>query len=209
MNKKHAKKKDLDYLKDFTQDRLVSRGIIASPENSVIEHIKATNGAPMLPGLKEYLPTPMLINLGRRAFLEFARAWQIEPKALYDEDKLDEFYKFVVKQLNAENYAIIKIMNERAAEINEMVAKGVNTEIKTVGQWLKPQDVSDLTKAVSVFVVDSFAVAVASRSAATTDEFLQWFLRWSQQLLNYWPADLRSMGANIFNNNGGTQKSVS
>jgi hypothetical protein len=198
-SKKHASKKQLDYLSKFTSERLVAKGIIESPENSVIDKIKQTAGAPMLPGLRSYLPTPLLINIGRRALLDFGREWQLDTKDIFTQSKLDEFFKFTVKRLNSENFAVQKIMNARAAEINDAIAKDSNTEAQTVGQWLKPQDIKDLSNAMSVFVIDAFAVAVASRSASETPEFLEWFLHWTSQLLSYWPVDIRSQGANIFN----------
>jgi hypothetical protein len=208
VSKKHAKKKDLDYLKAFTDDRLISRGLKASPETSVIDRIRATAGYPMLPGqLQEYLPTPILINLGRRALLDMGREWQLETKQeMFKQNKLDEFFKFVVGRLNIENYVFQKIMNERAKEINEMEVKGISAESKTLAQWLKPQDVKDMVNALSVFMVDSFAVAIASRSASETTEFLEWFLNWSQKLLSYWPADIRSHGASPYSAAKSVQK---
>lgn len=201
--KKHAKKKDLDYLKDFTQDRMVSRGLKASPETSVIDRIRATAGAPMLPGqLQEYLPTPTLINIGRRALLDIGREWQLEKKQdAYTLNKLDAFFVFTVGRLNTESYVFQKLMNEQAETINRMVESGQSTEGKTLAQWLRPQDVKDMVNAMSVFIVDSFAVAMASKAASETVEFLEWYLDWTQQLLNYWPADIREHGARITNSN--------
>jgi len=196
--KKHAKKKDLDYLNDFTKDRLQGRGLLT--ETSVVDTIKNQAGAPLLPGLREYLPTPLLINLGRRALFDIGREWQLETKnSAFTQNKIDEFFKFTAKRLNGEGYAFQKLMNERAAEINKLVKEGKNTQVKSVGEWLRPQDMKDVVNGLSVFMVDSFAVCIATKSAQDTAEFLEWFMRWTQQLLLYWPEDIRGHGANLFN----------
>ncbi len=97
MSKKRASKKDLDNLTKFTEERLVERGIIKGKDKSIIESIKADPNSPPLPGLKEYLPRPLIINLGRRAMRDLARDWQLETKRDYvTQEKFDEFYKFVV-----------------------------------------------------------------------------------------------------------------
>ena len=198
MAKKHAKKKDLDYLNDFTKDRLQGRGLLT--ETSVVDTIKNRAGAPMLPGLREYLPTPLLINLGRRALFDIGREWQLETKSnAFTQNKLDEFFKFTVKKLNVEGYAFQKLMNEQAAEINKLVKEGKSTETKSVGEWLRPQDMKDVMTGLSVFMVDAFAVGIATKSATDTADFMEWFLRWTNQLLTYWPEDIRSHGANLFN----------
>jgi len=57
----------------------------------------------------------------------------------------------------------------------------------------------DVVNGLSVFMVDSFAVCIATKSAQDTAEFLEWFMRWTQQLLLYWPEDIRGHGANLFN----------
>lgn len=197
-NKKHAKKKDLDYLNDFTEDRLKGRGLLT--EESVVDNIRNKAGAPMLPGLREYLPTPLLINLGRRALFDIGREWQLETKnSKFTQNKLDEFFKFTAKKLNTEGYAFQRVMNEQAAEINKFIKEGKDTTSKSVGEWLRPQDMKDVINGLSVFMVDSFAVCLATKSASETAEFLEWFLGWTQQLLLYWPADIRDHGANLFN----------
>lgn len=197
--KKRASKKALKYLTDFTRDKMVERGLWASPENSIIEKIKATAGAPMLPGLREYLPQPLMLNLGRRAILDFGREWQTLTKDSFKQNSFDEFFRFVVKRVNAENYAFTAEMNKRAKEINDLIAQGKDVSSRTVGEWLRPQDMMDLIKGLGMFLMDSFAVCVATKAAGDTPEFLEWYLRWTQQLLNYWPQDLRSIGANIYN----------
>lgn len=197
--KGHAPKKDLDYLNSFTEERLKDRGIHSS--ESLINKIKNTAGAPMLPGLREYLPQPMVINLGRRALLDFGREWELLMKQnTFAGNKLDEFFKFVVERLNSENYAVQKVVSEQAENINKAIASGGGGE-KTVGQWLRPLDYKDMISALSMFMVDSFAVAIATRSASETVEFFDWFLNWTNQLLMYWPADLRTHGANIYTGN--------
>jgi hypothetical protein len=131
--------------------------------------------------------------------LDIGREWQLEKKnEAFTANKLDEFFKFVIGRLNTENYVFQKYMNIQASNINEAIAKGQSTEGKTLAQWLRPQDVKDMVNALSVFIVDSFAVAIASKSASETSDFLEWYLHWTQQLLNYWPKDIRDHGANIY-----------
>ena len=154
----------------------------------------------MLPGLREYLPQPLMLNLGRRAMLDFGREWQVEmTKDSFKRDSFDEFFRFVVKRVNAEHYAFLSHMNKRAKDINDLIKQGKDVSNKTVGEWLRPQDMMDLIKGLSMFLMDSFAVCVATKAAGDTPEFLEWYLRWTQQLLNYWPENIRSIGANIYN----------
>jgi hypothetical protein len=199
IKKKRAPIEKLRELTEYADKRLVELGIRKPKGESVIDNIRSTKDAPMLPGLREYLPTALMINIGRRGIIDFSREWQLATKKdLFKQEKLDEFFKFVIEKLDREDTLVNKVFTEYAQNINRMLDEGLDTSDKTIGEWLKPIDVKDEMNALYVFLVDSFAVAIASKAASETTEFIIWFEHWTQQLLNYWPENIRSDGAQLF-----------
>ena len=162
----------------MARETLSERKIILPDEKSAIAKILQTKGAPILPGSNPpYLPYPWTINIARRIIYDFGRAWQ---KEINNDDKRKsnglEFFKYVIEGLNRPKSVIDDLIEKTVSE-------------KTYDQkYLSRKETIDALKR---FFVDSFAVSVIIRSHTDTVDYLEWFLDWSNSLLNLWPENIR------------------
>ncbi len=90
-----------------------------------------------------------------------------------------------------------KFVNDKAHELNRWISEGLDTSVKTVGEWLKPHEMKELMQLLSIFIVDAFAVSLWKKTASDTPEFVEWYFRWTEQLLGFWPKNEQMTGANM------------
>jgi hypothetical protein len=166
------------------RDILADRGVIKKDHHSAIASILQNPNAPILPGgggspvsPQPYIPRPWTIHATRTILKDIGRIWQIEV-ANDDVRKNNglEFFKFILEELNHPNTKL-------------------NTAIKnTVDQQQYDQSLlsrKETIEAVKRLFIDSFAIAVIVHAYTDTADYLEWFLYWTDQLLNQWPKDQR------------------
>ena len=196
MAKKHAPIKKLRELNKFADDFLVAKGIRLPSQASVIETILHTKGAPSLPGIPAYLPTPWAINLTKRILLNVGKEWVLRTK----EDKhpelssnLDAFMRFAMKVIKEEDFKVEEVVFSNGEAIRMGVAQGLDLTQETVGSWLRPLIQKEALGAITWFILDTFAVCLATKGASDVPSFYEWFDDWCDKLKLYWPENLRNI----------------
>ncbi|MHB8483586.1 MAG: hypothetical protein ACYDBV_12770 [Nitrospiria bacterium] len=187
MRKKRPSREELLEAGKFAKDLLVKRKIILSEKDSAIDKILKDEKAPPLPGIPAYLPYPWTIHATRRVIFDLGKAWQIEvdesdPK----KNRGPEFFKFAIEGLN-----------KPESDIAGFIEKTVE-EKKYDQRFLSRKDA---LKAIRRFMVDSFAISVIAKSHIDTADFFEWFMEWSDRLLNLWPTSVRFVDAKITKTN--------
>ena len=184
MAKKRQEFKKLVESGKAARDILSERGIIKKDDQSLIAGILQDPNAPILPGgansptsAQPYLPRPWTINAARRVMMDMARMWK------HDIDETDpkrmnglEFFKFVLEQLSIPE-----------SKLNVAIAKTV--EDKEYDQKFLSQ--RDTVDALKKLYIDSFAISVISGTSNDVADFLEWFIEWTDRLLNLWPENDR------------------
>jgi hypothetical protein len=179
--KRRAKLKDLKRVKEFGEEYLSSKKLILPKENSALAHIRESKDSPILPGIPEYLPYPWTINATRRIIFDLACVWlnnnKNDPKM---QENVSEFFKFVIKELEMKKEGIK----------NTMLFSVIKKEYD-----LKLFHKKGAIEGIAKFLVDSFAVSVIEKSNSSVSEYLEWFLRWTESLLNQWGSAIRRIDA--------------
>jgi len=177
--KRRPPRKQLIKAGKAAREILQERKIILPPEQSAVNKIQNTKGSPILPGIPAYIPYPWTINAARRVVRDLGRSWLEEIK---DSDKRKtvgvEFFKYILEGLNRPKSKISILITE-TAERKEYDMK-----------YLSRKETID---ALRRFMVDCFAIAVIVKAHDDVAEFLEWFLQWSESLLNLWPANIRNI----------------
>lgn len=158
---------------------LIDKGIIS--KESAIDALMKTEGAPTLPGIPAYLPHQWTVKAAQRIMRDLLIIWKDECK---DDDKradnITEFFKFVITELRAQEKKYAKEEKEMPELIKSM------KEVPVLKDVFNPMQKKESIKAIQRFFVDSFAVAVALKSAQSTSDYANWFLDWSQDLYAIW-----------------------
>ena len=160
---------------------LAERKVILPDAESAIQRIVKDKNAPMLPGRpgeRPYLPFPWTINISRRIIYSLGRAWQADKKNKKDIDNGVEFFKYVIEGLNRPKSTLNKLIKDT---------------VKNKKYDQKYLDRKNTLESMKRFLVDSFAIAVISKSHTKISDYLEWFLEWTNQLLKQWPENLRNI----------------
>lgn len=182
MKKKRAPHKQLIEAGKAARDILADRGIIKRDEDSAIAAILADPKAPILPGgggspvsPQPYIPQPWTIHASRRILKDIGRIWQQEV-ANDDERKSNgiAFFKFILEELNRPK-----------TKLGIAIAKTVETEQYDQSLLSRQETIEGVKR----LFIDSFAVAVIVHAHMDVADYLEWFLNWSEQLLQRWPKD--------------------
>ena len=197
MAQKKRKRAPINQLREvnkFAEEFLVSRGIRRPESQSVIKTILSTPGAPALPGIPPYLPTPWAINNTKRILLNIGKEWALKNKQdNTNAINLDAFIKFVFKVIKQEDFEIEKEIFSYGDTIQKSVAQNLDTTQQTVADWLRPVIKKEALKAITMFVLDSVAVCLATKAAGDVPSFYEWFDDWCEKLKMYWPQNLRNI----------------
>ena len=184
MAKKRAPRDQLIEAGKQAREILADRGVIKKDQDSAIAAILQDPNAPILPGgggspvsPQPYIPQPWTIHAARRILKDIGRIWQIE---VADDDVRKtngiEFFKFILEELNRPK-----------TKLNIAIEK-------TVAQQQYDQTLlsrKEGTEAIKGLFIDSFAIAVIVHAHTDTADYLEWFLSWTEQLLDRWPKDQR------------------
>lgn len=162
---------------------LRDKGILA--QESVIDKIVADKKAPLLPGIPHYLPHEWTLKAAQRIMRDLVVIW-VEKTAnnKHRRDNITEFWKFVVKELKAQEQVFTR---EEAAMLENV--KQMDTKVEKVpvlGEIFSPMRKKQNVQAIRHFLVDSFAVAVVLKEKHSVGDFLNWFLDWTQDLHELW-----------------------
>jgi hypothetical protein len=185
--KKHAPIEALREAKKFADELLVEKYKIRLPyEKSVVNTIKNTAEAPKLPGGvsgPEYLPYPWTINAARRVLYDLTREWELNVKQQkVHAENITEFFKFVVKGLEEEQ-GKIKVLIQETVKKKEYNFK-----------YLREKDALE---GISKFLIDSFAVSIVVKQNSAVTEYIEFFLHWTDSLLNYWDKTQQKVDAKV------------
>ena len=180
MGKKRAPIKQLRDLAKFTKELLIKKGI--QSEKDVIAEILNTKDAPILPGRhSSYIPRPETIQSAQRMLYDLLIIWKDKNKEhKYRQENITEFWKFVIKEFREQ----IQITNKELVEMPKMMKQMKN--VPFVKDIFSPMQKKDALKAMQVFFVDSFAVAVVLKNHTSVSSYANWFLDWTQELNKIW-----------------------
>jgi hypothetical protein len=95
-------------------------------------------------------------------------------------ENLTEFFKFVVKEMRAQEKKFEAEMNAMPTLLKSM------KEIPVLKEVFAPMRKKENSKAIQRFFVDSFAVAIALKKKECTSDYANWFLDWTQELYLLW-----------------------
>lgn len=163
---------------------MADRGIIQPDDKSAIATILATPGTPTLPGgggspvsPQPYVPLPWTIHASRRILKDIGRIWNDEV-GNDDPKKMNglEFFKFILIELN-----------KPKSKISVAIAKTVESQQYDQTHLSRKSTTEDLQR----LFIDSFAIAVIAHAHTDVAEYLEWFLMWTERLLNLWPENQR------------------
>lgn len=187
MKKRRAPHKQLIEAGKEARKILVDRKIILPQEQSIIDKIQKTPGAPMLPGIMPYIPYPWTINAVRRILLDLATAWRNE---IDNNDPRKgvgiEFFKYVIEGLNRPQDVISQLIEKSGEE--------KTYELKFFSR-------KDTIEGIKRFLIDSFAISVIVKTHTDISEYLMWFDSWSMSLLKCWPENIQGIdGKKTYNN---------
>ena len=192
--KKRAPINKLREVNQFAEEFLVTKGIRMPESKSVIKTILSTNGAPTLPGIPPYLPTPWAINNTKRILLNIGKEWSLKNKE--DSERvvnIDSFIKFVFDVIKQEDFKIEENVFSNSEAIKLGIKNNLDMDQQTVAEWLLPLIKKEALGAITMFLLDSFAVCLATKSASDVPAFYEWFDEWCNKLKTYWPENLRNI----------------
>lgn len=184
------KRQDIQRLREvqkFARDYEVRKGLIH--EESVIDRLARDPNAPVLPGLPSYLPRPWTIHQTRRVVYDLGREWQATHKENPQmAGNIAEFAKFGVSVLNEQVKKHRKSMKDMSKVVDDYVATDTAVAPHDV---FKPIENYETAKAIRQFIIDSLAVAIIVKRYDDTADFLEWFMGWTNQLLDQWTPQQR------------------
>lgn len=170
--KRFPNRKKLIESGNIAKELLTARGLQLPKDQSAIDRIFNTDGAPTLPGVPAYLPYPWTIHAAKRVLYDLSREWElITNKETKKRDDITEFFKFLVKSLREEE----KKLDERIH---------VTVQLKQFDFKLLYK--KDAIKGIRKLFVDSFAVSIIAKSNDDVVSYLDWFQEWSENLIKQW-----------------------
>jgi hypothetical protein len=158
---------------------LRDKGIEA--QESVLDVIMKTEGAPMLPGIPVYLPHQWTLKASQRLLRDVMTLWKEECED--DEDRMDDLKEFWI--------FLIAILRDQEADFAKDEA-AMPELIKSLKDVPVLKDIFGPTRkreavfAIQRFFVDGFAVSLVLKGNLTTTEYANWFLDWTQDLYSLW-----------------------
>lgn len=157
------------------QSMMVNKGI--SHKDNFLEELAKTSSATLLPGMPSYLPHKWTIQASQNAMYVLLRDWKdLHKEDEVMQDNISEFFKFVLKRMQAEERKYKKEIRATHSMIRQLRTAPLLSEI--FSPMRKRQTVNGLHK----FFVDVFAISVINNANGSTSEFAEWFL------LDYTPA---------------------
>jgi hypothetical protein len=169
MRKRRPDRKQLLEAGAYAREMLKEKGIFS--EQSIIDSVLQTPGSPTLPGYGQlYIPRRHTIEITKMILYSIAKVWNDNVKDNRRE-KVDEFFKYVVKELRKSNSLITQMLQDTLAK----------SKFELVGISLLTTQ--ENTKAIQRFLIDSFAVypnLMTGRSGVS--DYLDWFITWTSEL---------------------------
>lgn len=148
---------------------------------SAIDRILGENRI-VLPGIPAYLPHRWVLQMARRQLKDILKLWEEKNKGSQKrQEKTQDFFTFLVKQLNEIEEAAQKKVDEMPAVLKAMHDVKVPL-FRVFSAWQQ----LETTQAMTRFMVDSFAVSMVVKEHHTTTQFAEWFMDWTMKLEAYW-----------------------
>lgn len=188
--KKHAPIKQLREAAKEANKLLVERGIHTA--ESSIDRILAENQV-ILPGIPAYLPHRWVLLEARRLLKDIVRQWVEKNKGSQKrQENTLEFFRFFVKQLN-------EIEDEAQKKVDEMpkILKAMQDVSLPVYKVFTPLRHLETTRAMTRFMIDSFAVSKVVKEHFTTTQYVEWFMEWTMTMEAYWVKNEKREGEPI------------
>lgn len=173
--RKRPNRKQLLEAGQWARERLKEKGIFR--EESIIDEILRTPGAPVLPGGGSpisplvYLPRRHTIEITKMIVYSIAKVWNDTVKDAVKKEKVDEFFKFTLKNMRRSDSLITQMLQDTIAK-SKFDLVGINL-ITT----------QENIKGVHRFLIDSFAVYpnLLNGNSGVSD-YIEWFILWTTEL---------------------------
>lgn len=181
--KQHAPIEQLRIAGAEAKKKLIERGIIS--DKYTLDGIEKEEGI-MLPGYPNYLPHKWTLKASQQMMYDLLKLWQFKntKHGKYNEsqiEKLTNFIEFMLQELRKHENIAKRKMDMTPAMIKRM------RDVPVLGKIFEPVNQYETVRAMSKFFVDSFAVAIIVKGkAATTSEYAEWFLEWTDNMQTIW-----------------------
>jgi hypothetical protein len=171
--------------KKVADEMLKKKGAIT--QESYIDFISKDPTAPPLPGLVPYLPHEETLAGCQIILARIAKSWVMENKETPENiDRIDDFFRFVLKRLKEEEDKFQKQHNK----IDRYIKMRRKLKYKTLDKIFASSRQLSTTKAITKFFVDSFAVSVVTKQNTDTSTYVDWFLNeWTPSMMKLWKND--------------------
>lgn len=179
MDKKHAPIKQLKEAAKEAERMLIERGI-HTPQSAIDRILKEDKV--ILPGIPAYLPHRWTLVESRRYMKDIVKLWVDKNKGNQrKQEKTEAFFAFLVKELTS----IEKETQKRVDKMPKLLRAMHDSSIE-VFRVFSPLQQLETTQAILRFMVDGFAVSMVVKEHQTTTEFVEWFMKWTMSMEDFW-----------------------